>query len=360
MREKLSPFHMTIFIYMIQTGMVLFLIPRLLAEYFGTNAWVILIVMALIATLNISMMGLVYRLGNGSSIFDIMESSIPKLLLYPFYAGLILVWSIFGCLIAKYYVLIFQMIAFPTTPPMMFKLAVDVLVFLLMIKTVYNISKAATVFFWLLIWMISIIFFYYGEFEWARLTPFLFQGGQPSFRGFVSIYMSYLGYELCLLLIPYCDRKTKFTRSVLAGNALLTFNYMYFCFIAFGFYGYEPLKHLEFPLLNMLAYVQLPFIQAMENLLYGVFLFPIIITTVMYCWAAKETFKRIVPANDKLLSLLIVGLAYSVSYIPDVLSEVQRWLEYLSYIELTLSFCLPTGLIVLLLLQRRKGGVARA
>ncbi|MDF2662577.1 MAG: spore gernimation protein [Paenibacillus sp.] len=360
MQEKLSPFHLTIFIYMIQTGIVVFTLPQLLAENFGTNGWLILIVISLIVSLNIGMISVVFRLGNGKSMFAIMEQSIPKALLYPFYTLLVCVWSMFGCLITKNYVLIFQMIAFPTTPPMLFKLAVDVLVFLLMIKTVYNISKAATVFFWMIIWMVSLLFFFFGDFEWARLTPFVFQNGQPSIKGFVTIFTSFLGYELSLLLMPYCDRKTKFARSVLAGNAILAFNYLFFSIVAFGFYGYESLKNLEFPLLNLLAYVQLPFIQAIENLLYGGFLFPIIITTVMYCWSAKETLQRMIPASGKLLAFLIVFLVYWISYIPEVLSEVQRWIAYLSYVELAVSFGLPAVLIVLLLVQRRKGGVADA
>lgn len=360
MQEKLSQFHLTIFIYMIQTGIVVFMLPRLLAENFGTNGWLILIVISLIVSLNIGLISVVFRLGNGRSMFEIMEQSIPKPLLYPFYTILVCVWALFGCLITKDYVLIFLMIAFPTTPPMLFKLAVDVLVFFLMIKSVYNISKAATVFFWMLIWMVSLLFYFYGEFDWDRLTPFVFRDGHTSVKGLVTLYTSFLGYELCLLLMPYCDHKTKFTRSVLAGNAILTFNYVYFSIVTFGFYGHETLKTLEFPLLNLLAFVQLPFIQAMENLLYGVFLFPIIITTVMYCWSAKETLQRMIPASGRLLAFLIVFVMYWISYIPDVLSEVKQWIGYLSYIELALSFGLPAGLIVLLLFQRRRGGVADA
>lgn len=360
MQEKLSPFHLTIFIYMIQTGIVVFTLPQLLAEHFGTNGWLILIVISLIVSLNIGLMSVVFRLGNGKSMFEIMETSIPRLLLYPFYALLVCAWSMMGCLITKNYVLIFQMIAFPTTPPMQFKLAVDVFVFLLMIKSVYNISKAATVFFWMMIWMITLLFFFFGEFEWARLTPFVFQNGQPTIKGFVAVFSSFLGYELCLLLMPYCDRKTKFARSVLAGNALLTFNYLFFNIVVFGFYGYEALKNLEIPLLNILTYVQLPFIQAIENLLYGVFLFSILITTVMYLWSAKETLKRMMPASDRLLAFLLVFLVYGISYIPDTLSEVKQWLGYLSYVELALSFSLSPALLVMLLVQRRKGGVVHA
>lgn len=359
MQEKLSQFHVTILIYMIQSGVVMFRLPQILAEHFGTNGWIILIPVSLIVTLNILLIAVVYRLGKGSSIFEIMERSIPRFLLSPFYLVLVCVWAMIGCLIAKHYVLIFQMVAFPTTNPMIFKSVLDVLIFFLMIQSIYNIAKASAVFFWMLAWMVLLLFFFYRDFEWTRLTSFIFQGSTITLKGYFSVYSAYAGYSFCMLLFPYSNRKTKLMKATLIANLITTINYIYFCFIAFGFYYYEQLKTLQFPILNILAYIQLPFVQAMENLLYGFFMFSILITTVMYFWSAKEVSQRIFPINRRLLAAIILTASFCFSFIPDVLSKVDQWLTYLGYIEFGISFGLPMGLVLLLLIQR-KGGSAES
>lgn len=355
MQEKLSSFHLSIFVYMIQVGVVFLVLPHLLALHFGTNGWLMVIIVSLVVTLNIVLIIVVYRLGAGQSIFEMLERSIPKLLLYPFYLLLICTWGMIGCLTTKLYVLVFQMIAFPTVHPMLFKLAVDVLAFFLVIKSIYNISKAATVFYFIISWMLLLLFLFYGEFQWARLTPFVFHDSSDPLKGLMNVFPAFLGYEIILLLIPYCDHRSKFGKSVLIGNAWTAVNYAYICIIAFGFFGYESLRHLQFPLLNLFAYIQLPFVQATENLLYGFLLFTTIITTVMYVWSAKEVVQRIIPSSGKLTAFAIFFVTYWIAFIPEVMSEVQQWLSYLSYIEIGIAFGLPVSLIVLLLLERRKG-----
>ncbi|MBW7475608.1 spore germination protein [Paenibacillus oenotherae] len=358
MQEKLSQFHVAILIYMIQSGVVMFRLPQILAENFGTNGWLAILPVSLIVVLNILLIGVVYRLGKGASIFEILEQSIPRIILFPFYLILVCVWAMIGCLITKNYVLIFQMVAFPTTNPMVFKFVLDILIFFLLIQSIYNIAKASTVFFWLLIWMVLLLFFYYADFQWARLTPFIFRGSSATVEGAFSIYSSFAGYTLCLLLFPYANKKTKLIKAALIGHLITTINYIYYCFIAFGFYYYEQLKTLQFPILNLLAYIQLPFIQATENLLYGFIMFTIIVTTVMYCWSAKEVSRRIFPINERLLSAIIIVAAYLFSFIPDISSEVEQWLAYLGYIEFGISFGLPLVLIFVLLIHRKRGAAA--
>jgi len=354
-QEKLSPFHLVILIYMTQSGMVIFTLARRLAEQFGTNGWLAVPLVSLIVCVNILLMAIVYRLGKGKSIFEIMEQSIPKFFLYPLYLILLFVWALIGCLVAKQYLLVFQMIAFPTTNPMLFKLVFDILAFNLIIKGIYNISKAAAVFFWTIIGMAFLLFYFFYDFKWERLTPFIFQDSTITVQSFSSIYMAFLGYELGLLLFPYINNKTKFTKSIFSANFLVTFMYTYLAFVSFGFYGHQYLRTLEFPLLSMFAYIQFPFVQGTEILFYGFFMFSIIITSVLYLWAAKEACVRIVPVNEKLIAFAILLLSYLIAFIPNVMQVLIEWLTILTRIELGIAFGLPIFLIILLLLQRKRG-----
>ncbi|MEI2400675.1 MULTISPECIES: GerAB/ArcD/ProY family transporter [Paenibacillus] len=360
MPEKLRPFHIAVLMHMTQSGIVIFTLPRNLADYFGTNGWLFLVPCIVVSTFNIYLISLVFRLGQGRSVFEIMEQTIPRPVLYPFYGGLAAVWLVFGCMIGKKYVLIFQMLSFPTTNPMVFKLAVDILAFLMITKGIYSISKAATLFFWLSAWMYLLMLWFFPAFRWERLTPFILKGGHNQFKGAMEIYSAFLGYELSILLFPYVNKNKKAMAGVYAGNLYLAVLYISLAIICFGFFSLGQLKKLLYPLLDLLAYIQFPFIERLENLLYGLFLFPVLVTVVMYWWAAQESVRRMLPRIKlSVLSFLLIAISYSISFIPKTLDAVGVWITNLGYAVTGIAFGFPVLLLLLLLIQR-KGGEVRA
>ncbi|MFX3635317.1 MAG: GerAB/ArcD/ProY family transporter [Candidatus Pristimantibacillus sp.] len=353
MKEKLYPFHVAILIFMTQTGVVIFSLPRVVAEKYGYNGWIVLFLFAGISTFNIFLIALVYRLGKGRSIFEILEQSLSKFLLYPLYLILISVWAVLGCTVAKQYVIIFQMLVFPTTHPMLFKFFIDILIFLLVIKGIYTISKATTIFFWLIIWMMLIHLFFIKDFEFVRLTPFIFQGDTDMIMGGLDIYTAFIGYELALILIPFAKKNTKFMRAIYIGNLFTFATYLPLCIISFGFYSFGQLTRMKYPLLEMLSYMRLPFIERIEIFLFGFLLFSIVVTSVMYIWAAMETLRRIIPkAKTKWLAAIILCASFFVAWIPDILNEVEEWIRVVGYIETGIAFGLPIILITILLIQK--------
>lgn len=357
-QEKLAPFHSALLIYMIQSGVMAFVLPQRVAQNFGTNGWLAVIAFGLIAAINIALIGLVYKLGGGRTVFQILEQSLPKPILYPLYGAVAVIWTLLGCMAGKEYILIFQMYSFPTANPMLFKLVLDVLVVWLLTKGIYNIAKAATVFFFMFIWMVLLLFFFYPEFDWNRLTPFLFQGGDFSMPENVNIYSAFIGYELSLLLFGYANKQTKLIRGTFCSNGLLTFNFVYLAFMSFGVYSLEQLKNKTFPLLDLLAYIRLPFVERVENLFFGFFIFSVLYSVLMFAWAAGEMIGQMIPKVKKsVIGILLVVASFIVSYIPDSLDEVGQWLEVLSTVEIGIAFGLPLLLLIVLLAQgsRRKG-----
>lgn len=352
-KEALSFAHVAILVYMTQTGVIVFSLPQIEAQYFGTNGWLSVIICSAIVTMNLLVIGLVYRIGKGKSIFECMEIALPKWTLAPLYIGLICVWSMLGLMVVKEYVLIFQMMAFPTTHPMLLTLIVDLLILYLVTKGIYNIGKAASAFYWLIIWMLLLLLFFIGDFEWSRMTTFVFQGGESLKQGFIAMMTAFLGYELCMLLFPYANRKTKVTRAALMGNGLLTFSYLALSIISFGFFSFQQLKVMLFPLLDLMAYIVFPFVERLENFFYGIFLFSIIVTATMYLWSATEAGKRLFPRmKSKFLSFAFVGLQFGVSFIPDTLDEVKNWLDMIGKIEIGIAFGLPLFILMLLFLRK--------
>src|SRR5690606_13562818 len=148
---------------------------------------------------------------------------------------------------------------------------ISLLSYYLYVKGIYNITKAAIVFFLLSVWMTLLLFYFYGEFEVARLSPFLFQESNRMAIGFLNIYPSYLGYELVMLMIPYSDGKTKLVNAAFLSSLFAALLYLYVGVICFGVFSLQQLKMSLFPVLDLLAIIKFPFMERIENLFYGFF-----------------------------------------------------------------------------------------
>ncbi|KIL34847.1 hypothetical protein SD71_17755 [Cohnella kolymensis] len=352
--EKLHPFHVSIMIYMNQSGVIALILPRLFASNYGYNGWLSLAFFFAVSILNIYLISLVYHYGQGRSIFEILEASLPKFFLFPLYVLLAALWTLIGCFAAKQFVFIFQMLDFPTTHPMLLKLLLDILAFSLVIKGIYSISKATTVFFWLFVWMHLLVIYFFGEFQWVRLTSFVFQGETDFVQGGFDIYSAFLGLEIALLLLPYAEKNKKLTRAVYIGNLMSVLAYLVVSVISFGVYSLEQLKRQQYPVLDLLSYIKLPFIERMENLLFAFILFPVLVSVVLYTWASVLALKRIAPkADTNWLAFAALAFSFGAAWVPDVISEVEMLLKYFSYAEEGIAFGLPLLLIIVLLFQRK-------
>jgi hypothetical protein len=111
---------------------------------------------------------------------------------------------------------------------------------------------------------------------------------------------------------------------------------------------------MVYPMLDLLSYIKLPFIERIDNLLFAFFLFTTVATIAMYIWASKEAVKQMLPkANENMLVFIIITLVYFVAWIPDTLPDIGEWLHYLGYSEAGVAFGLPLILLVILLANKR-------
>ncbi|MFD2875707.1 hypothetical protein ACFTAO_06585 [Paenibacillus rhizoplanae] len=157
---------------MTQSGIIIFTLPRQLAEHFGTNGWLFLVPCFVISSLNIYLISLVYHMGKGRSIFLILEQSISKVLLYPLYIGLASVWLIFGCMIGKKIRAALSNDLFSDDQfnglqaghrPAGFIAAYE--------RDLYHFQSYNNVFFWVTLWMYLLLLAFIPNFHWVRLTP---------------------------------------------------------------------------------------------------------------------------------------------------------------------------------------------
>ncbi|MBP1962204.1 GerAB/ArcD/ProY family transporter [Paenibacillus aceris] len=358
MRAKLPFFQTTILANYIQTGVVVFSLPRLLAENIGTNGWAALLICAAVAAFNIFLISLVYRFGKGKSIFDITKSALPKFIVIPFFCILAAFWAISGCLIGKEFILIITSLSFRSLHPIYLYVMFELLVFLLLSKGIFTISNTAVIAFFILTWNTLLLIYAQSDFDWSRMTSFWFKGVDHTLKGWIQIYSAFLGYELCLLLFPYVDEKSHLMRAFQIANLTTTFFYTLVCLVSFGFFSLHQLQHMKFPVLNLLSYVELPFVKRVDDFVFNITILRVLISNVMFAWASAETIKWILPAA-KFRSIPYVFLAFCAAVaffaIPSTLEKTEPWLLRFGLAETGIAFALPLLLMIILLINKSRG-----
>ncbi|MCY9696829.1 GerAB/ArcD/ProY family transporter [Paenibacillus alginolyticus] len=141
-------------------------------------------------------------------------------------------------------------------------------------------------------------------------------------------------------------------------NLITTFSYTLTVLVAFGFFSLHQLQHLKYPVLNLLSYVELPFVQRIDDLVFNITLFRVLITSVLYSWAAIVTIKWLLPTSNKqwipYVILAIFPLA-SFFVIPSALEKTEHWLSLFGFAEVGVAFLLPIFLLVILLINKYRG-----
>jgi hypothetical protein len=350
-KEKLSPFQASILIYLIQSGVTLFTLPRLVAEAFGTNGWIGLIIIYFIVNLNLLLIWLVFKLSKGKSMFEII-AIFPKWLTFPFCLFIAMIWMLLGVFVMVKFSMILKMLFYQNVSLIYFLSMGFILTYILLRKELYQIAKATVVLFYFTVWTVFLLAFHLPEFSFVRLTPFVFKGETDMLNGGMSIFTALLGYELSILFINMIERKQ--LKSLLAGNSITSLIYFGVTFVSFGFFSFEQLLREVYPVVTLLGYISFPVLERVENFTFCVFGLKVLMTTVMYLWGAKELlqyqFKRVKP-DFILIGILII--AFVVSFVPKVIKDVEQWLTYITYAASAIAFLVPIFLILTVLLTKK-------
>lgn len=91
------------------------------------------------------MIAIIYKLGKGRSMFEIIEVTVPKWVMVPFYLFIIGVWIGLASMIMSAYIYIYKMMFFPALPASLFIMFFIFLSFQLLRGGIYKMAKAIVV-----------------------------------------------------------------------------------------------------------------------------------------------------------------------------------------------------------------------
>ncbi|WP_236013463.1 GerAB/ArcD/ProY family transporter [Paenibacillus glycanilyticus] len=350
MKERLNPLPLSILIYSVQNGLALYTLPQVVAQYFGINGWLSIIFTFGLANLNILLIAVIYRLGKGRSIFEIIEATVPKWIMIPVYLFIICIWVGLASMIMREYIFILKIFFYPALSAVYFVIFFTVMSFQLLTGGIHQIMRAFVVLICFVMPMIVLLLYLIPDFEFARFTPFYLKGGTDYFEGTLRVYSIFLGIEVSMLFFPMVDKK--WTKSLYIGNFLSMSIYLMVTFMCFGFFSFDQILNDLYPIMTLFEYTEVPFLSRAENLCFCVFSFKVLATTVIYYWGAQQTLENVTKKiKPHLWIIVILAAGFILALIPDSIAHVEKWLIWLSNGAVIIAWGLPIFVLGILFIQ---------
>ncbi len=350
---RIKPFYLFYVTFMTQGPLVLIVqLPQFVAEHFGYNGWLAIPIISIFVLMHIGLIYAAYRLGKGVSIFSILENGMPKILRIPLYFFLSFFWASFAIFILKNYLFIVKFLYFPDANINWFLLATIFLVFYLVISGIVPIVHMITLLFFLFAPLLLTLLYFIPHLSFLELTNFFFDAHGQWKHGILDIYISFLGFEVVLFLFPYIEKGAKGLRYVFYGHLFSTFIYMVLTIISFSFNSFQQLKTQLYPMINLLQYIEMEFIERIDSLFFLILFLRVFTTVVMYVWIGMITFQRVLKWNTKLIAIILLCSGYLMTLPILNKFEINQYFSFLGSIQIVISLFLPCMMILLILLKR--------
>ncbi|GAE36164.1 GerAB/ArcD/ProY family transporter [Halalkalibacter akibai] len=355
MSERFHPIFFFFLVYMTQSGLILFSLPRVTAETFGTNGWLAILIIAMAVFVILFVIHFIYNWSHGISIYTLIEEMLPKQLYNMVYILLSLFWTLLAFMIAKKYAYLVKFLYYPLTNIHLLMLIITILIYYLVTSGIQSIVRMTTFLFFLTIWMVLMLVFFIPEFEFVRLTSYIFQYKGDLLTGSLEIYSAFLGFELMMFFWHHAEKSPKVMKYIYLGNLYTTFIYLAVTLLCYGTNSFEQLTHTVYPLIHLLRYLQLPFIERLDSLYFLFFLMKILVTSTMYLYVSIQMLSRVNKSIQPYYIPIVLAVIGFCSTYPFVTRfEIDYWLTNMAFVQTLISIALPLFLFTYLLSKRRK------
>ncbi|EMT50187.1 MULTISPECIES: GerAB/ArcD/ProY family transporter [Brevibacillus] len=289
--EKLNPFHVTFLIINVIVGMNLLTLPHSLSML-GYDQWWMPVVMCLLAHLTLFPMVALCRRYPGDTLFVINEKLLGKWLGYAVNGVLIVYGLLMVASISAGYIRLVQTSMLNTstiTYPLLGLLSVMIYISLGGIKA---IARFCILTFFFTFWMLYYLQWGFQKGNIMHIFPLFQVNVMEIVAGVHNGFFSFLGYELILFYYPYVQKKEQVFRHASIGLWVVCAIYVFVLIASVSYFSVWQVTQVVYPILNLFKAVELSFIERVENLGIGLWVFLVLSTGAGYLWMAKKGIDR--------------------------------------------------------------------
>lgn len=339
-------------------GIGIFSLPRLSSAEAGPDAWLAVLLAALLPFLTLVIIERLGRrmpdagfIGMNHLLFGRWLGSAMAFLFILYFLFIVAVEVRLFCELTKIFLL-------PRTP-------LPVIILLVIAGSGYAINKGARVvarlneiIFWILLPLLFLIMTPLLDADYTNLLPVGEAGLTGIARGVLASSFSYAGIEVLLIFYFLVGRKQEVIKAGILGLGFTTVAYLTVTLVCLMIWGDELMQLISWPTITVLKSIKFPVIERPEFLMLAVWMGlgvrPAI--NLGFC-AAYSLSENIHIDRSKFFHLVVLFLAvltYIVALLPSDTGAAFTWAEYAGYSFLLSSLILPVVMLLTAIIRRKE------
>lgn len=207
----------------------------------------------------------------------------------------------------------------------------------------------------------SVIFLNFKNFELDNLRPVLGQGVMPVVKGVQATALSYLGFEIMLILTAFMEKPGRAVRAVVAGIGIPIFFYLPMIVMVIGSLTVDEVKTLTWPTMELTKEIEFPgaFFERFESFFIVVWTLAIYTTFTASHYFASLGLAQLFQEDYRFFVYGLLPVIYITAMYPQDLNGVFKMGDFLGYTGLLASSVIPPALLVAAIVRGKGHGHKR-
>lgn len=345
-----------------QIAVGVFSLPRLASAEAGQDAWIAVLLGALVPFLGLL---IIERLGRRMPEAGFVSMN-HQLFGYWLGSGMVFLFIAYVVLFQAAVVRLFSEITsiflLPRTP-------LSVIVLLVIIEAVYVINKGARVvarvneiLFWIVLPLLFLVMTALVNADYTNLLPIGEAGFTGIARGALTSSYAYAGIEVLLVFYFLVGRKEEVVKAGMIALGFTTMVYLIVTLVCLLVWDNELMQIINWPVLSILKTLKFPVLERPELFMLVVWMGLSVRPTMNMGFAAAYSLSELLHVDrDKYFHrvvLFIALLIYIMALIPANLIVTFKWADYVGYGFLLAGLFYPLFMLIMAVIRGKEAGNA--
>lgn len=357
--KKITQVQLFFIIIQAQVGIGIISLPSSVAKYSKGDAWISVILAGVFALICILLMWLLNRRFPTLTIFEMMNDIVGKYIAWFIKIAYIAYFFSVATLTVLRFVQTVNLWVLPRTPVWIVSIifiAICVYCAKENLKVIARFCMLISIF---LVVLFILTLYILKDVNYLNILPVGESGIKNIFKGSSKVITSSLGFEVILVLFPYCLGKNSGKLKVLLlANGLVTIFYVFITFVVLAYFGPASLKIIPEPILYMLKYQSFKIIERTDLVFFSIWIVTVAATLIIYLYITSKGLSNIFTNTKRsIITFYIATILFLLVLIVPINDKVIGVLEvYLSLASYLFIFVLPFILLIVSVLQGKKDG----
>jgi len=357
-KDRISTLQTTLLVVSSLVGVGILTLPRTLTEGVGVSGLLNLGfagITTIIAAVILSKLSQRFQNKNVVEYSQLILGKVPGMLLSLFLAAYFILAT---SLITRQFTDVIKVFLLRNTPLEVVMIAFLLCVMYLVQHGIQPLARINEAFFPILLVALGLLLIFpVSEFSFDVFKPIFSENMLHVLKLLPAALFSFIGIDIIFFVAPYMEKPKKLVTASVIGIIITIAIYSSVAIVSVGAFGIDATQYVMYPTLTLARYVSFPgaFLERFDALFVAFWIIAVYGTVAVYYYMAGFTITRTLGLrNFKPIMYALLPIMYITAILPQNITQLSTWTNYLSYIGAGVMLLLP-GLLYVTAVIRKEG-----